>query len=267
MADNFIDFTGLLEVEKATPVIMALFKGYHIEQHSKLNSAGGFNTTTYYIGKWDTYNYGDGESWESLLDRLLDMYPSQVVKDAELDDSDYYANVLLHVAKQFNAEQHPVILRIIEGFKSYSMYYDQIEPQDIFELAKVFDDGHGINHYYLMGSYTCTKPRLDDFGGFYEFHSDRLHFSSDTYTYKQTVPHIDGALKENATHLAAGSIAGLVHKTYLSGIADEQQRQAVGWSLANLLLESFPANTVTTVAVNEPTFQHYYAVTAVNLFD
>ncbi|MBX5462541.1 MAG: hypothetical protein IRZ28_15800 [Steroidobacteraceae bacterium] len=150
MADNYYEATGVLVLDKVTPVIMAMFSSLHLD--------------VAYPGSGEAYIArvaGDGEpQWEDVLRGLLDLatylrlsLPNNAENSVE--------HCVRSLASHFGAQSEETLTELIARID----FTAALDLQALFDLAKCLDDGHGLKAIKIEGCWYCSKPRLFEFGG------------------------------------------------------------------------------------------------------
>lgn len=150
MANNYYDATGVLILDKVTPVITALFDGYNLDAT--------------YPGEGRAYIASVSESsdpdWNLIYDSLVELASNLgVLPQGEAAPS--IEGVLKLLAQHFHLEHHDELNHFIEhqdfgGFAGLDA---------LFLIATWFDDGHNLKAVAFEGCWHCSKPRLFEFGG------------------------------------------------------------------------------------------------------
>lgn len=222
MANNYFDATGVLILERVTPVIAALF--------------GAFSLDASYPGNGEAYIATLAESnepsWDDVLERLIDLaYELRQPLSAGCEVS--IQDCLRVLAKHFQSDNREDLEHLI----NHHSFEDCADLQALFLIATCFDDGHGLKAIKFEGAWHCSKPRLFEFSGEGVFISREVALyghSSRTVNLGEELRTalLNGNLDEAADKLAEDAI------TVLSGINDEATRRQLRAKLASKLVES-----------------------------
>lgn len=233
MANNYNDMTGVLVLDKVTPVISALF--------------GDYNLDAAYPGNGEAYIAKISESnsctWDGVLENLqglaeklgLDVENIETVEDA-----------LEILAKHFKVEQQSLV-DLIEQ----QPFEDDADLDVLFTIARFFDDGHGLKAYKTEESWHCDRPRLFEFGGAGAFTGLHVSTGSSSGQAVRIGETLEAALAAGHLDAAAEAVRETVDNL-LAGIRDETARTQVRSKLAQLL-----AVTTTPDASPQEVYQGY----------
>ncbi|CAM5208918.1 MULTISPECIES: hypothetical protein [Alcaligenaceae] len=150
MANNYYEGTGVLMLDRVTPVIKALFSTFALDED---HSNGG----QVYIAQIAETNE---PQWSDVLDGLADLATQlglPVLDDGELS----IPSLLEHLAAHFGAEQNEELANLIE----HHQFEDGADLDALFLIATCLDDGHHLAVIQFEGCWYCSKPRLFEFGG------------------------------------------------------------------------------------------------------
>lgn len=225
MANNYYDATGVLMLDRVTPVIIALF--------------GGFNLDEDYPGDGKAYIARIAESndpqWSDVLDGLVDLATKLDLPAPDEDSLEDLSMELIlgMLAKHFSADQDLDLLNLIE----HHQFEDAADLEALLLIASCFNDGHNLAAIQFEGCWHCSKPRLFEFGGEGMFLSrDVTVYSSSTQAMelgqelRRTIQ--DGDLDKAVAQLAREAT------NLLAGIGDDAIRASLRLRLAERLLES-----------------------------
>lgn len=222
MSNNYFDRTGILLLKEVTPVIAALFSGYEVDGRYPGNGQA-------YICEISESN---SPTWEGLTEAIADLCKE---KGAVLEDEESLSEGLAALAKSLGIES-PRLNEIIEAKKSTSELDDDAPSLDeLFEMAQLLDDGHGLSAINTEAAWHSDKPCLFEFGGMGEYigtHCSVYSSSSRVGTYGGC---LDSSLAEGDFKRAALNVFSSALKSSLDGIYDEQARLAVKKELIALL--------------------------------
>ncbi|MCL1961350.1 MAG: hypothetical protein FWG56_06190 [Desulfovibrionaceae bacterium] len=219
MADNYYDATGVLILERVTPVITALF--------------GVFNLDESYPGNGQAYIArvsGEGSrSWDSVLDGLIDLAAKLGLAAPGADKTDGDAGgeppivaVLTRLAEHFGADQNEELENLIE----HHQFEDDADLEALFLIASCFNDGHNLVAIEFEGCWYCSKPRLFEFGGEGSFLSREIQVFSQSSTARFIGQELRNAIVADDPDAAAELIAKETRRL-LAGITDERWRMRV----------------------------------------
>lgn len=150
MAQNYYDWTGVLNLKQVTGVIQALF--------------GGADLDAAYPGNGQAYiaemSEGSCLRWDEIHEALVELAESYELEVTE-DARECIKACAVLLAEHFGHSSEKVI-EVLDG-----QVFDEDRPEltVLFELAQLFDDGHEITSVETEGAYHCSKPRLHEFGG------------------------------------------------------------------------------------------------------
>lgn len=149
MANNHYEATGVLVLERVTPVIRALF--------------GGFQLDADYPGNGEAYIalVADAPpSWDDLREELVELAkPLGFTPSVEVIPP--VGEVLQVLAQHFGADGNAALMSLI----GRDRFEDDADLHVLFLLATCFDDGHHLREIRFEGCWHCDKPRLFEFGG------------------------------------------------------------------------------------------------------
>jgi len=221
MANNYSDMTGVLVLDKVTPVIKALF--------------GPFDLDETYPGNGQAYiasiSESSNNSWDSVLENLQGLTEELGLALPEDADDDVVEH--LHVlAAHFGCVDNESLRLIIE----HGDFDDYADLDTLFEIAKAFNDGHGLKAYKTETSWHCSKPRLFEFGGCGDFRGSHVTTGGSSSGIVTLGEDLEAALSANDTSKAADILFNKV-TGILGGVFDESARLAIRNRLAGLLAE------------------------------
>ena len=170
MANNFQDGTGLLYLEKRTPIIDALFGAYRLRTYEDRQDVLAFSTE-------------DEESdWDEVLARLLEVARAIgcVVTDEQSEDVGSVVAALGKFMGRKFTSVHGAILH--DTILAREPYDDSPCLESLFALAHYLDDGHGLKAVEEEIAYTSDKMRVGNFGGSFGYTSIAYQLSIGTQT-------------------------------------------------------------------------------------
>lgn len=219
MANNYYDMTGVLVLNKVTPVIKALFGPLELDENHPGNGI-------VYIAN---ISESTSCSWDSVLENLRELAERLGLsqpEDAE-DEIEEYLNVL---ATHFCAESNTEIANLIE----MTDFENDADVDTLFTIALAFDDGHGLKSYKTETSWHCSKPRLFEFGGAGDFRGLHISMGDSSDRTAALGEALDDALTSDETEKAAEILYRKV-EGILNGVFDEIKRSAMRSKLSALL--------------------------------
>lgn len=219
MANNYYDMTGVLVLNKVTPVIKALFGPLELDENHPGNGI-------VYIAN---ISESTSCSWDSVLENLRELAERLGLsqpEDAE-DEIEEYLNVL---ATHFCAESNTEIANLIE----MTDFENDADVDTLFTIALAFDDGHGLKSYKTETSWHCSKPRLFEFGGAGDFRGLHISMGDSSDRTAALGEALDDALTSDETDKAAEILYRKV-EGILNGVFDEIKRSAMRSKLSALL--------------------------------
>ena len=222
MADNYYDATGVLMLDKVTPVITALFGAFDLDETYPGNGA-------VYIARISESN---DPQWENVFEGLVDL-TNKLSLQLPPGDEVTIESYLHLLARQFHAEDNDELENLIE----HHSFEDGADLEALFLLARCFDDGHGLKAIRFEGAWHCSKPRLFEFGGDGCFLSREVRLFSTTTQALELAEGLRKAMLADAPKEAASLI---LQETLdlLSGIQDDKLRAKLQRYVAECLLAS-----------------------------
>src|SRR3989344_1088642 len=159
MANNNYDATGVLILDRVTPVITALFRGFRLDANYPGNGQA-------YIARTSEVS---SPSWNTVLDGLIALAaeldlpaPDRDGEDDDSEDDEPLISVVLDLlADHFGASENAELAHLIETHR----FEDDADLQFLFLFATSFNGGHNLTAIQFEGSWYCSKPLLFEFGG------------------------------------------------------------------------------------------------------
>lgn len=220
MANNYYDATGVLVLDKVTPIIEALFGGLNVD-------AGHPGNGEAYIAR---ISEGSDALWDDIKSNLEELAEGFGLPPQE--NGDGIRAVLHRWAVHFEVENNESLKRLIETHD----FEDAADLESLFLLATCFDEGHGLKAIVLEGCWYCSKPRLFEFGGEGHFISREVVVYRGSSSAQELGNDIRDALLTGNLDGAAERLASDVNGLLL-GVRDEKQRQQLKLKLVRHLLE------------------------------
>jgi len=224
MANNYYDATGVLVLDRVTPVISALFGDFKLDADHPGNGQA-------YIARIAEEN---DPQWEDVLFNLMALAADLGLPAPNGDDSDQEPSlsvILDWLAGHFGATGDADLLNFIEHHQAD----DPVELAALFLIATCFNDGHNLQEIRMEGCWHCSKPRLFEFGGDGEFLSrEWVGHGASSHTIGLG-RQLRSALVQDDLDTAAQCLDKEMRRL-LAGITDDRQRSQVQQRLAVLLL-------------------------------
>lgn len=227
MANNYYDATGVLVLDRVTPVITALFNGFALDENHPGNGRA-------YIAR---ISESSDAQWSDVLDGLVDLAGAL---DLPVEDEEPIIEILLRaLATHFGVDQDEDLAHLIE----HHAFEDAADLDALFLIASCFDDGHHLTAILLEGCWHCSKPRLFEFGGEGLFLSREVRLFGTSSDVIQLGDGIRNAILADETKEAASLILEKVMEL-LSSICDEHMRARLHRQVAECLLASQPLSGI-----------------------
>ena len=240
MADNYLDQTGYVKIKTPTKAFYTLFGIFHAEKIAEegkyyiAQSTAGRSTTWEALAEAIFKNYLDCVPDEAL--RLLVTLANAGIID-EIDDDEVFGEDFQVIAERTKAP-HCIALAImavamgktldsvienLHRIKKYD-YCDDIEWHEIFNLAVIFDDGHGIEEIKVESAYTCSKLRMFEFGGFGTMITDKVNVCFGSFAAISYGEEMTKALRENNLSEAGEVVAKFVRNNLLDAVNQQDAK-------------------------------------------
>ncbi|UYC11856.1 hypothetical protein [Xanthomonas sp. CFBP 8445] len=224
MPNTYYEATGVLVLERVTPVIRALF--------------GGFRLDANYPGNGEVYigiRPETSPSWEDLREKLTDL-AALLGFTPTPDTLTPISQVLKVLGNHFCTDGNAALESMIER----DDFGDAADLKDLFLLAICFDDGHHLREIRFEGCWRCDRPRLFEFGGAGHYISREFELHSASSDALQLGPSIRNALSSNDFDSAGSAVASEVLRL-LAAIRDvahrDQVQRAAIWKLMEGLVD------------------------------
>ena len=150
MANNYYEGTGVLVLNRVTPVIKALFGAFALDENHPGNGQA-------YIAQIAETN---DPRWTDVLDGLENL-ATQLGIPMPDDEELSIPPLLERLAAHFGADQDGELENLIE----HHQFEDGADLEALLLIATRFDDGHNLTAIQFEGCWYCSKPRLFEFGG------------------------------------------------------------------------------------------------------
>lgn len=226
MANNYYDATGVLILDKVTPVITALFGAFNLDESYPGNG-------TAYIARISESN---DPQWDDIREGLV-VLADTLGKPFPMDQETTIEDCLRTLASHFQAEQDEALEHLIE----HHSFEDSADLAALFLIARCFDDGHGLKAIKFEAAWYCSKPRLFEFGGQGAYISEEILLFSGSSRAADLGEELHEALLTGNLDKAADKLAADVGNV-LSGIADDAKREVLREKLALKLQEDNSAS-------------------------
>lgn len=225
MANNYYTATGVLVLDKVTPVIRALFGGYRMDESYPGNGE-------VYIARIAEEN---DPSWDAIYENLQELAAelSLAVPESDDDTDETPVGALLKVlSAHFHTTDNVALRQLIEG----DDFDEDVSLEVLLTIATCFEDGHDLKAIKWEGSWNCSRPRLFEFGGHGQYLSKCISANSDSSHALELGENLHtailyGNLDQAAVHLK-NEVLGL-----LGDIRDDSLRGPIRRRLAKLLLQ------------------------------
>lgn len=209
MANNHYESNGVLVLDKVTPVIQALFGQFALDPTLPGNGEAYIRTCS------DSYE----PQWEELLEDLAQLAANLGLHSPGYDAKEILDALLSHFVKEPYAQLGRDLIESIDVDNGADL-------DDLFALANLFDDGHGLKAMRIEGCWSSSKARLFEFGGDGVYRSSRLRIRTSSSQALALGSAIDNALASQDQDAAAEFVAAHVNDL-LDGLADNNMRQAI----------------------------------------
>lgn len=221
MANNFQDGTGLLYLEKRTPIIDALFGAYKLRTYEDRQDVLAFSTE-------------DEESdWDDVLARLIELAGNIgcVLTDEQSEDIGSVVAALGKFKGSVFTKVHGAILH--DMILAREPYDDSPCLESLFALAHYLDDGHGLKAVEEETAYTCDKMRVGSFGGSFNYTSIAYQLCIGTQTACMRSRQVAEAISKGDEDALASAVLPFA----LDGLhfTDPEMRQRIKLKVAKLL--------------------------------
>ncbi|EOE7418314.1 MULTISPECIES: hypothetical protein [Gammaproteobacteria] len=223
MANNYYEGTGVLVLDRVTPVIKALFTTFALDETYPGNGQA-------YIAQIAETNI---PQWDDVLESLADLAATLGLDLPGQEDDSPLAGVLGILAEHFGVDQDEELENLIE----HHQFADNADLEALLLIATCFDDGHHLSAIQFEGCWYCSKPRLFDFGG------NGCYLSREVQVFRTSSQALQLGDQLRKTILAAdieeaSALIALEAANLLAGINDEHFRLNVRHRVAERLAQT-----------------------------
>ncbi|MDE3022622.1 MAG: hypothetical protein KGI54_12310 [Pseudomonadota bacterium] len=221
MANSIFEATGLLMLNKVTPVIKAFFGCFNLDENYPDN------------GKFYIAESSETASpvWNDIMNSVSDL-----VHDLGLtiqdEREDIMQNLLQALVVHFGLEGDEVLENFIENsdFNSDS----NANVHDLFWLCCRFNDGHDLQAIEWEGCWHCDKLKLNEFGGYGLYASRNLDIESNSPGFLDSARSIDSAIAAGDLDKASIFVKKIMD-TLIESISDKNARNAIAEKIGYVL--------------------------------
>ncbi|HCF4948707.1 hypothetical protein [Pseudomonas aeruginosa] len=222
MANNYYEGTGVLVLNRVTPVSKALFGAFALDENHPGNGQA-------YIAQIAETN---DPRWTDVLDGLENL-ATQLGIPMPDDEELSIPPLLERLAAHFGADQDGELENLIE----HHQFEDGADLEALLLIATRFDDGHNLTAIQFEGCWYCSKPRLFEFGG------NGCYLSREVQVFRTSSQALQLGDQLRNTILAAdieeaSALIALEAANLLAGITDEQFRLNVRHRIAERLVQT-----------------------------
>lgn len=223
MTNYYTDTTGVASIQKVTPIIRAFFADLSREpiQDGDTSITLVMSTSLCEV-TWD----GIHHDLNAMIYALSIGDAKQQKTMSELE----FVDTLSLLANHFKVSGNADLLNFID----HTDFEEAVELADLFFLASVFDDGHGLSLVEVETAFTCEKFRLYAFGGSTQVIGQHYAIHMDTNTIHNFAATLNCALASNDLHNAARIVHNHLNQL-LVGVKKENERVRLKCGLMNLL--------------------------------
>lgn len=195
MSNTYSDMTGVLRFAgqvNITPVIKALFGPFELDP----SHPGGDEA---YIARISESSW---THWEAIVDSIQGQLEALGIPEPDLTDEDSAIEELLSLlGEKLNCSE------AVDEFVDGVDFDGDADIQDLFDLAMLFDDGHGLVSVSAETGWHCDRPKLGEFGGAGEHFSRSVRASASSSEPLGVGQEVDRALAAGKVDLAAQTLA------------------------------------------------------------
>lgn len=221
---NVYDRVGFVTFEKATPILYALFGAFVLEDATPSEACLEIGFV----------HWTPQPTWYDIYLRLRGLVVgfSLVAKD---DCNEELRLLLCFLATKYGYEFESEVYDFIANCD----FEHNVEMQDLFSLARIFDDGHRIKAVRLEGGIYGDRCHVHAWHGAVEYWGAHYEVHMCTDLVASTASDIDQRLAGGDTASASKSVLGEVERL-LAGVRDPQVRNQVRAQLGRALLADAP---------------------------
>ncbi len=223
MANNYYEGTGVLLLDRVTPVIKALFGALELDEGHPGNGQA-------YIAQIAETN---DLQWDGVLENLADLAATLGLDLPDQQDGSPLAGVLSVLAEHFGADEDEELENLIE----HHQFEDSADLEALLLIASCFDDGHHLTAIKFESCWYCSKPRLFEFGGNGCYLSREVEVFRTSSQALQLGDQLHRAILATDIEEASALIA-LEATNLLAGINDEHFRLKVRHRVAERLAQT-----------------------------
>lgn len=223
MANNYYDATGVLVLDRVTPVINALFGAFKLDA-----SLAGDGKA--FIARISGAN---DPQWDDVLEGLADLAATNDLDLPDAVDGSPMAGILHLLATHFDADDDEELENLID----HHSFGGSADLQALFLIATRFDDGHNLQEIHFEGCWRCSEPRLFEFSGDGQYLSREFELFIASGLALQLGPSVRQALLNNKLGKAAAVIAQETRRL-LAGISGDARRTELQRQVAALLQDT-----------------------------
>lgn len=218
MTTHSYQSTGVLVLDRITPVIEAIFCDMNI---------GPFDPTSREAFIETEFEH---QSWTDIFCQLASL---AIHLGTSLPASASRIEVLDAIATRLNLSLNEHRKRLIEILSEAEAEdgNDYASPADLFTIASVLDDGHGLTAIMMEGAWHSDKLRQFYFGGNGMYVTKEVHVQSTSSEALSLGVPLHTALVENDVDIAALHLSRFTENLLL-GISKEDLRHQVRVKLA-----------------------------------
>ncbi|HBP0979070.1 hypothetical protein QRD40_05115 [Comamonas sp. Y6] len=227
MANNYYEGTGVLMLDRVTPIIKALFSGFKLDENYPGNGQA-------YIAQISETN---NPQWDDVFGGLEDLAAqlgAPMPKDEGSEDEGLpIPQAIERLAEFFGSSKDAELANLIE----HHNFEDGADLDALLLIATCLDDGHHLTAIQYEGCWYCSKPRLFEFGGDGCYLSREVQVVRASSRARQLGDQLRKAILAADAEEASAVIA-LEAGSLLAGINDERFRMNVRRRVAERLAQA-----------------------------
>lgn len=217
MSHSSTDMTGILMLDAVTPIINALFGSFSVTDNGMEKGYAFIN------------NIDSQSTWGTVEENLNELIGSLGLStDKDLT----VVQCITLLAKHLNVSLDE---SVVKAWEQNIDNGNQTDISEVFRIASLLNDGHGLTGMKLETAGYSDKARLDEFGGAGYFQSQQVVISGSSYKVANLGERVHRSLVKNDTDAAAKEILTSLNNT-LDGIIDPVKRTEVAIKLIQLLV-------------------------------